>query len=190
MMRNKRRGRLFIISAPSGTGKSTVIARLMQMNQELVFSVSATTRPPRQGEADGISYRFLTREAFEDCIRTGDFLEYAEYVGSYYGTPKKAVLDHLAAGEDVILDIDVVGCKQVKAAMPEAVTIFIVPPSMEELERRLRSRGTDDEEKLAGRLLRARSELLEKDGYDYVVVNDTVETASREILHIMDSTTD
>jgi guanylate kinase len=184
-MKDNRRGRVFIISAPSGTGKSTVIQKLMETRSDLFFSVSATTRPPRPGETDGISYRFLTHEQFEALIRQNELLEHAEYVGNYYGTPKKPVLDHISRGSDIILDIDVQGCKQVKKAMPEAVTIFIVPPSLEELERRLRYRGTDEEDKMKKRLERAITELGEKDSYDYVVINDAVDRAAQEILRIM-----
>ncbi len=184
-MKDKKPGRLFIISAPSGTGKSTVIQKLMETRPNLYFSVSATTRPPRPGEKDGLSYRFINHEQFEELIRSDELLEHAEYVGNYYGTPKAPVLEHIGSGNDIILDIDVQGCKQVKKAMPEAVTIFIVPPSLEELERRLRSRGTDSEEKMQKRLERAITELGEKDTYDYVVVNDSVEKAAQEILEIM-----
>jgi guanylate kinase len=184
-MKDKQRGRLFIISAPSGTGKSTVIQRLMELRGDLYFSVSATTRPQRTGETDGVSYLFMTREEFEQHIRTNDFLEYAEYIGDFYGTPKKPVLDYLDSGSDIILDIDVQGCRQVKQAMPEAITIFLVPPSLEELERRLRNRGTDSEEKMLKRLARARTELTEKESYNHTIVIDDVDRAAREILDIM-----
>jgi guanylate kinase len=184
-MKDNRRGRVFIISAPSGTGKSTVIQKLMETRSDLYFSVSATTRPPRPGESDGVSYRFLSHKEFEALIRQSELLEHAEYVGNYYGTPKQPVLDHISRGNDIILDIDVQGCKQVKKAMPEAVTIFIVPPSLEELERRLRYRGTDEEDKMRKRLERAITELGEKDSYDYVVINDSVDRAAQEILDIM-----
>jgi guanylate kinase len=122
---------------------------------------------------------------FEERIRQNDFLEYAEYVGNYYGTPRKPVLDQIKRGYDIILDIDVVGCRQVKKAMPEAITIFIIPPSMEELEIRLRTRNTDTEEKILKRLERAKTELAEKSTYDYVVVNDAIDEAAQEIIHIM-----
>ncbi|NLM83860.1 MAG: guanylate kinase [Clostridiales bacterium] len=181
----KNRGRLFIISAPSGTGKSTVIKRLMETCKDLYFSVSATTRPARPGEVHGVSYYFITHEEFEKHIRQNDFLEYAEYVGNYYGTLKAPVISRLEEGKDVILDIDVQGCKQIIAAMPEAITIFLVPPSMEELENRLRTRGTESEERMRNRLIRAKAEMLEKDSYDYVVVNDEVDKAVAEILEIM-----
>ncbi|HHT16394.1 MAG TPA: guanylate kinase [Papillibacter sp.] len=181
----KNKGRLFIISAPSGTGKSTVIQELMQTCKDLHFSVSATTREARPGEVHGVSYYFITHEEFEKHIRQNDFLEYAEYVGNYYGTLKAPVLARLEEGKDVILDIDVQGCKQIIAAMPEAITIFLVPPSMEELENRLRFRGTDPEDRVRNRLIRAKAEMLEKDSYDYVVVNDIVDKAVAEILDIM-----
>jgi guanylate kinase len=184
-MNDKGCGRLYIISAPSGTGKSTVIKRLMELRKDLYFSVSATTRPPRNGETNGSSYLFLTHMEFEERIRQNDFLEYAEYVGNYYGTPRKPVLDQIKRGYDIILDIDVVGCRQVKKAMPEAITIFIIPPSMEELEIRLRTRNTDTEEKILKRLERAKTELAEKSTYDYVVVNDAIDEAAQEIIHIM-----
>lgn len=179
-------GKLYIISAPSGTGKSTVIKRIMETRKDLYFSVSATTRPPRQGEIDGSSYLFLTHEEFQKRIRNNDFLEYAEYVGNYYGTPKKPVIDQIRRGNDIILDIDVVGCRQVKNVMPEAVTIFLIPPSLEELEFRLTNRGTDPVERVKKRLERAKTELAEKDTYDYVIVNDVVDEAAREIINIMD----
>jgi guanylate kinase len=157
----------------------------METRSDLYFSVSATTRTARRGETDGVSYLFISHELFQEMLRHNEFLEYAEYVGNYYGTPKKPVLEHIEHGSDIILDIDVQGCKQVHQAMPEAVTIFIIPPSLEELERRLRGRGTDSEEKMKKRLERAIMELGEKDSYDYVVVNDSVEKAAQEILEIM-----
>lgn len=186
MMKDNSRGKLYIISAPSGTGKSTVIQQLMEKRKDLYFSVSATTRPPRLGETSGSSYLFLTHEEFQERMQNNDFLEYAEYVGNYYGTPKQPVFDHIRRGNDIILDIDVVGCRQVKAVMPEAVTIFLIPPSLEELEFRLTKRGTEPVEKVKKRLERAKTELAEKDTYDYVIVNDVVDEAAREILTIMD----
>jgi guanylate kinase len=186
MMKDKYPGRLFIISAPSGTGKSTVIQKIMELRSDLSFSVSATTRPPRPGETEGVAYRFLSRSEFERMIAQNDFLEYAEFVGDFYGTPKQPVLDHVCKGEDVILDIDVQGCKQIKKAMPEAVSIFLIPPSMEELERRLRTRGTDSEDKVKYRLQRAKAEMLERNIYDFNVVNDIVDQAAHEIIKIID----
>jgi guanylate kinase len=184
-MKTERRGRLFIISAPSGTGKSTVIKRLMELRSDLYFSVSATTRPKRPGETDGVAYHFMTHAEFEKNISEHNFLEYAEYIGDYYGTPKKPVYKQLDSGNDIILDIDVQGCRQVKSAAPEAISIFLIPPSLEELERRLRNRGTDSEEKMLKRLARARCELLEKENYDHTIVNDDVDRAACEILVLM-----
>ena len=182
---NEKTGKLIVISAPSGTGKGTVINRLLEMHQGFVFSVSATTRAPRAGETDGIEYHFISRERFREMIDNGEFLEYAEYVGEYYGTPGKPIHDNIAAGRYVLLDIEVQGAKQVMSARPDAVTIFIVPPGMDELENRLRGRGTDSEEKLKARLERARLELEEKDHYKHLVVNDDVERAAGEILSII-----
>lgn len=183
---NSGKGKLFIISAPSGTGKSTVISCLLEHRKELVLSVSATTRPPRTGEEDGISYYFITREMFNQMIERDEFLEFATYVGEFYGTPKIPVYKHIESGTDVILEIEIQGAKQVMAKEPEAVSIFIVPPDMDELERRLRGRATDSEEKLTARLQRARQELEEKGYYDHIVVNDDLTRATEEIISIID----
>ena len=180
-------GKLVIISAPSGAGKDTIINRLLAMQPEIMLSVSATTRAPRIGETDGVSYYFITRERFREMIDSGEFLEYAEYVGEYYGTPAKPVREHVRNGKKVILKIEVQGAKQVIAMEPGALTIFVVPPDMEELERRLRHRGTDSEEKLAERIERARLELEESAGYKHVVVNDDLDRATKEILSIIES---
>lgn len=181
------KGNLFIISAPSGSGKGTVIQKLLEMKPELVFSVSATTRAPRTGEVDGVSYNFVTRERFDQMIKSDEFLEYAEYVGEFYGTPKGPIYNCIEAGKSILLDIEVQGAKQVISKMPEAVTIFIVPPDMDELERRLRGRGTDSDDKLTARLQRARLELEKRDFYDYIVVNDYVSRAAEEILSIIEN---
>lgn len=184
---SNRKGKIIVISAPSGTGKSTVINRLLELRPELSLSVSATTRAPRTGEADGISYYFVTREHFREMIDNGEFVEYAEYAGEYYGTPRKSLYEHVDGGQDVLLEIEVQGTRQIMALEPDAVTIFIVPPDMEELERRLRSRGTDSEEKLTARLKIARQELEEKLYYAHIVVNDSIDRAAEEISLIIDS---
>jgi len=180
-----KQGRLFILSAPSGAGKGTVIRHLLELYPELSYSVSATTRQPREGERDGVSYYFITHERFRELIDTDAFLEYAHYVGEFYGTPKQPIDDCIHHGKDVLLEIEVQGAKQVMQKAPDAVSIFIVPPSMEELESRLRGRQTESEEKLKARLRRARHELEEKSHYDHVVVNDEVSRAAQEILKII-----
>jgi len=185
-MKNTDKGRLYVISAPSGTGKGTIIAKMLELRPELRLSVSAATRQPREGEMDGVNYFFVTREFFEDMIVRGEFLEYAEYVGEYYGTPKKPIHEHIEAGRDVLLEIETNGAMQVMMMNPDAVSIFIVPPSLEELERRLRGRGTDSEDKLIHRLERAKLELDYQDEYAHVVVNDDITTAAEEILGIID----
>lgn len=186
-MKGDEKGRLVVISAPSGTGKGTVINQLLKKRPEFVFSVSATTRAPRPGEKDGVAYRFLSRECFLNMINDGKFLEHAEFVGNFYGTPAEPILEGIEAGKTIILDIEVQGAIQVMEKIPDALTIFIVPPSMEELERRLRGRGTDSEDKLRARLKRASEEFEEKCRYKHIVVNDKVSRATNEILSIIDS---
>ena len=176
-----RKGRTFVVSGPSGVGKSTVLKALLESRKNLYFSVSATTRDPRPGELDGIHYHFMDVESFRKWIAMDQFLEYAEYVGNFYGTPKKFVDDAMEAGKDVILDIEIQGAIQVCSKRPDTVRIFIAPPSWAELERRLTERGTDSPEKIQKRLLRAKVELQAAENYDYLVVNDTVEQAVREM---------
>ncbi len=179
------RGKTFIISGPSGVGKSTVLKNLFEGREDLYFSISATTREPREGETDGVHYHFISVERFQELIEADAFLEYAEYVGNFYGTPKKYVDKAMDDGKDVILDIEVQGALQVSNKRPDTIRIFIAPPSWDELERRLRCRGTDSEEKIQKRLVRAKSELRTADVYDYFVINDTVDRAVREINAIM-----
>ncbi len=174
-------GKLIVLSGPSGAGKSTVIARLMQMRQDLCFSVSATTRQPRPGEKDGTDYFFVTREEFDRMVEEDALLEHAEYVGNCYGTPRGYVERKQAEGLNVLLDIEVQGARQVCGKTPDAVTIFVIPPSLEELERRLRGRHTDAEEKICCRLARAHNEYREADFYDYIVINDDPDQAAREL---------
>ena len=179
------KGKTFIISGPSGVGKSTVLKELFQDRDDLYFSVSATTRPPRPGEIDGVHYHFTNVDEFRKMISEDAFLEYAEYVGNFYGTPKRFVDEAMDKGQDVILDIEVQGALQVTSKRPDTVKIFIAPPSWKELERRLKDRGTDDPEKVQKRLLRAKVEFQTAHTYDYFVINDTVERAVREINAIM-----
>ena len=180
-----RKGKTFIISGPSGVGKSTVLKALLEKRSDVYFSVSATTRAPRPGEEDGVHYHFMDANSFRQRIAADEFLEYAEYVGNFYGTPKKYVDEAMEQGKDVILDIEVQGAIQVCSKRPETVRIFIAPPSWEELERRLTERGTDSPEKVQKRLLRAKVEFQTAHTYDYFVINDTVENAVKELDAIM-----
>ena len=181
----ERRGKTFIISGPSGVGKSTVLKALFEGRDDLYFSVSATTRTPRDGEINGVHYHFIEPDEFMQWINDDAFLEYAQYVGNFYGTPKKFVDAAMEEGKDVILDIEVQGATQVYAKRPETVRIFIAPPNWEELERRLTKRGTDSAEKIQQRLLRAKVEMKTAADYDYFVINDTVENAVTELRAIM-----
>ena len=181
----ENRGTLLVLSGPSGAGKSTVLRRLMDGREDMCFSVSATTRPPRPGEKEGIDYFFVSRERFQSMIEAGELLEHAEFVGNCYGTPKSQVLERLEQGMTVVLDIEVQGAAQVKARMPEALTVFLAPPSLEELERRLRGRGTETEEKILSRLETAREELKLAPRYDYTVVNDDPDRAAGELAEIL-----
>ena len=178
------RGKMFVISGASGVGKGTVLARIMAKRDDLTFSVSATTRPPRPGEVDGREYYFLDREQFEEMIRCGEFLEYDEHAANYYGTPRRQAEEKMERGH-VLLDIEPNGAAAVKKSAPEATLIFIMPPSMEELERRLRGRGDTSEEQIAMRLERAVWEMEQRSWYNYVVVNDDVDRCAEEILAII-----
>ncbi len=180
-----RRGKTFIICGPSGVGKGTVVARLLASNPNLYFSVSATTRQPRHGEVDDVHYHFLSREQFQQWIAEDAFLEHAEFVGNYYGTPKKYVDAAMDQGRDVILDIEIQGAEQVHQQRPEAVRIYVAPPSWAELERRLIGRGTEDMEKVRSRLERGKQEFAAASSFDYFVINDTVDNAVTEISAIM-----
>lgn len=185
MNQKKERGQLIVLSGPSGVGKSTVIAELFAQRSNIYFSVSYTTRQPRVGEQDGVNYNFVSREEFERMIADDELLEYAEYVDNYYGTSMKLIQEKLDAGIDVLLDIEVQGAAKVRARCPNALFIFIIPPSFEELSRRLHRRNTDSEEVIAGRLAKARQEFREIPKYDYLVINDKVANAVHEIEAIL-----
>ena len=180
-------GRLFVISGPSGAGKGTLVNRVMGRRDGTWLSVSATTRLPREGEVDGVSYFFLSDDEFDAKIEEGDFLEWANVHGRRYGTLKSVVLEKLEQGVDVILEIDVQGALQVRENHPDAFLIFIKPPSFEELERRLVSRGTETAEQIAGRLEVAKLEMEQEKCYNVSLVNDELERATEELLEIMDS---
>ncbi len=165
-----KQGLMIVISGPAGSGKGTVNAHLLASG-DFVYSVSATTRAPRAGEVDGVNYHYITREEFLDRIESGDMLEYTEYCGNFYGTPKKEAEEVLASGKNLILEIEVEGARNVKARYPDAVLILLLPPSFATQEARLRGRATETEEKIRERLTRTREELLEAEHYDYVVYN-------------------
>lgn len=179
------RGAMIVISGPSGAGKSTVIAKVMQSDPSIVFSVSATTRLPRKGERDGVNYYFVTHEKFRSMVENDELLEHAEYVGNCYGSPKAPVLKSLEEGKSVVFDIEVQGAAQIKAKCPEAILIFIVPSDFSQIEKRLRSRGTDSEEKIQARLNTARNECARAENYDYVVLNDDPDRAAGELRAII-----
>lgn len=179
------RGTLFVISAPSGTGKTTILKKVMSATGNLSFSISHTTRAPRAGEQDGVDYHFVDRDRFVAMRDQGAFLEWAEVHGNFYGTSRAAVDATLADGVDIVLDIDVQGCRQVREAAADAVSLFVVPPSWEELERRLTGRGTDSDETIRLRLANARHEMADVVHYDYVVVNDDLDKAVATMLAII-----
>ena len=178
------KGRLFVVSGASGVGKSTVLKHLMAERSDLLFSVSATTRDPRPGEQEGVHYSFITREQFQKMIDQDAFLEYDAHAANYYGTPLEQLEEKLLRG-DVILDVEPAGAKIVREKRPEAILMFIMPPSMEELERRLRNRGDTPEDQIALRLERAKWEMEQRFWYDHVVVNDVLEDCVKEMAAII-----
>ena len=185
MIRTKKRGTLIVISAPSGAGKGTVISNLLEKENNLWLSVSATSRAPRTNDIEGETYYFYSKEEFENKIKEGYFLEYAEYAGNYYGTPKKIIEEKLNEGIDVILEIEIQGAMQIKNLIPESIFIFIMPPTLQELKRRLVGRNTDSKEKIIERFKIAYKEINEVSKYNYVVVNDEVDNAVRKIQAII-----
>ncbi len=179
------KGKLIVISGPSGAGKSTVVFKAIEEMNDVCFSISVTTRKPRPTEIDGREYFFVDLDRFKEMVDNDELLEHAEYVANSYGTPKAYVQRQLDAGLNVLLDIEVQGARQVHEKMPEAIMIFIIPPSIDELRRRLEGRGTDTERAMECRIARARQEYAEADFYDYIIVNDNVEKAAKELSSII-----
>ena len=186
MIKSKKSGQLIVISAPSGAGKDTVVKELMKRDgNNLWVSVSATSRSPREGEKEGVDYYFLSNEEFEKKIEEGFFLEYTNYAGNYYGTPKKYIKEKLDQGIDVILIIEIEGASNIKKLVPEAIFIFIMPPSLKELVRRLKNRGTETNEKIIKRFHKAYIEINDVSKYNYVVVNDKLDEAVDKVESIL-----
>lgn len=182
----KNNAKLFVISAPSGCGKGTILGEVFK-NRDVFYSVSCTTRSPREGEVDGVHYHFITDDGFKKMIDENEFLEHAGYVKHFYGTPKKPVFDNLEQGRDVVLEIETNGAFQVKKAFPEAVLMFILPPSVKEIERRLKKRGTETEEVIQNRVSEAAGEIAKAVDYDYVIMNDGLEEAVDDFVTVMNS---
>ena len=182
-----KKGILLVISGFSGAGKGTIVNRLIEKYDEYALSISMTSRAPRPGDVEGVNYFFVSREEFEKTIAENGLLEYAEYCGNYYGTPRAFVEKKLSEGRNVILEIEIQGATNIKKAFPESLLIFVTPPSAEELERRLRSRGTETEEAIRGRLARAHEESVGMDTYDFIVINDDLEKCVDEVHGIIET---
>ncbi len=177
--------KLFVVSGSSGVGKGTVLKGFLQKNPDFMLSISCTTRSPREGEIDGVNYFFMTKEDFKQCIENNKFLEWAEFAGNFYGTKKKFINKCLEEGKNIILEIDTKGALQVKKQMPEAVLIFICPPSLEALEKRLRGRHTEDEATIQKRMQEVKEELHRAENFDYKIVNDDLDRTISEFENII-----
>ncbi|NLQ06535.1 guanylate kinase [Cylindrospermopsis raciborskii] len=182
---NTHSGKLIVLTGPSGVGKGTLMQKLLAQHSQLYYSVSATTRSPRPGEIDGKSYYFITPNSFQELVAQGEFLEWAEFAGNYYGTPRAAVLQQIQLGRSVILEIELAGARQIKASYPDALSIFILPPSFLELENRIRSRGQDSDEAITRRLNRAKEEIKAASEFDIQIVNDDLSTTLNELETIL-----
>ncbi len=185
MIRTKKQGLLIVLSGPSGSGKNTVCDVVKEKNSNIWESISMTSRKPRKGEKDGVNYYFVTEEEFKENIKQDNMLEYAQFAGNYYGTPRKSVQKHLDKGEDVILVIEIQGALQIKKKLPQALFVFLLPPSMRELKRRLTDRGTESEDKILKRFETAYREINEISKYNYVIINDEVSKAASKLLAII-----
>ena len=181
------KGRLYIVSGPSGAGKDTVLSEVFQYCPEISFSISSVTRPMRPGEIQGEKYNFITREKFLSMLENDELLEYNEYIGNYYGTPKAPVIAAIEKGQDILIEVDVNGAKEICEKLPEAVTVFIMPPSYQELKRRLSGRGTETQELIDKRMKEALNEIARATEFDYIVVNDDINTAVDDIIEVISS---
>lgn len=185
MIKQKKTGQLIVISAPSGCGKGSIIAGLLERNDNIWLSVSTTSRKPRSNDTPGVTYNFVSKEEFEQLIKENHFLEYTNYAGNYYGTPRGAIKEKLNQGKDVLLEIEIEGAANIKKLVPEAIFIFILPPSLKTMVKRLKKRGTDSKEKILERFHQAYKEINEITKYNYVVVNDILEDAIDKVDSII-----
>ena len=181
----KKKGLLVVVSGPSGAGKGTICKNFMELNKEMLLSISSTTRNPRENEIDGVNYNFITKQDFEDLIGTDSLLEYVHVFGNYYGTPKKWVLECIEKGKDVLLEIEIVGAMKVKEKYPDAILVFVLPPSLKELKNRIINRGTETIEQIENRMARAMQEIKTIEKYDYFIFNDNLTRAVDDLEAII-----